>query len=361
EAQNPQSVSTKRQQQQLESLMTQIGSTDNLGTEIPMLNGQRVGHPISFHHVEHLSPTVVGPKMALINSPDLYKSYTQPNKGSTFPAAPTERKSPFRSFKSASSLMKLTKSTPQAANVISEPMKSVVTFRGKPIGAPAEFQHVEHLSATDLGVKHYQILNHRQQKADIISVLANPAAVVSERDNLPKTAAEKAQKTTYRGLPLSGPVTFEHVEHISVKDYKTHVANSNQSVPASDQALVPALKPRISSSEAPPSVPELPGGNVQRPPTQHGPRLATLQHITLQPLPLAQASPDYLRQPQAQAPQSNGASETSQDWQPQEHDQDQDQDTKQKQKNKHKDKDKDKPSHSQAKTTNIKDNGQRGG
>ncbi|KAJ1817247.1 hypothetical protein LPJ56_004110, partial [Coemansia sp. RSA 2599] len=219
------SLSSKRQQLQLESLIMQSKSTDDFGSGAPTVRGHPVGHPMAFQHVEHLSPTVVGPKMSLINSPDLYKSYTQPAKSTPPQQQLSERKSTFRSLNPAALLSKTTKSQSQASSGKTDPSKTVVTVRGKPIGAPTEFQHVEHLSAADI-MKNYQVHNQRQQQAEIMSVLYKPSSAGAERAKMFQTASERTQKTTYRGLPLSGPVTFEHVEHISVKDYKMHIANS---------------------------------------------------------------------------------------------------------------------------------------
>ncbi|KAJ1764408.1 hypothetical protein LPJ74_006650, partial [Coemansia sp. RSA 1843] len=66
------SVNSKRQQHQLESLMSQSkAAEDGEGaSSVPTVRGMPVGHPMSFQHVEHLSPTQVAPKMALINNMD---------------------------------------------------------------------------------------------------------------------------------------------------------------------------------------------------------------------------------------------------------------------------------------------------
>ncbi|KAJ2842108.1 hypothetical protein J3B02_005677, partial [Coemansia erecta] len=240
------SLSSKRQQLQLESLIMQSKSTDNLGSGAPTVRGQPVGHPMAFQHVEHLSPTVVGPKMSLINSPDLYKSYTQPAKNASPQQQPSERKSTLRSLNPASLLSKTSKSQLQASSSKTDPSKTVVTVRGKPIGAPTEFQHVEHLNADDI-MKNYQVHNQRQQQAAIMSVLYKPSSTGPERSKKLQTAAERKQHTTYRGLPLSGPVTFEHVEHISVKDYKTHIANSKTPEPQ-DMAPLGASESQSSSN-----------------------------------------------------------------------------------------------------------------
>ncbi|KAJ2723886.1 hypothetical protein GGI07_002349 [Coemansia sp. Benny D115] len=283
------SVNSKRQQLQLESLMTSTKDSDEQGSAgAPTVRGQPVGHPMAFHHVEHLSPTVIGPKMSLINGPELYKSYTQPAKSSA-PQAPEQKSSTFRSFK-PSLFSKSSKALPAVPTSSSknDPMKTMVTFRGKPIGAPAEFQHVEHLSASELSVKHYQLLNQRQHQGEIMSVLAKPTTVSTENEKRPKTAADRAQKTTFRGLPLSGPVTFEHVEHISLKDYKTHVANNpiNTQRPATASA---STSPSMDNKSPEPPLPTLPSEFAQRPSTQHkqggGPRLNALTHTSTQPLP----------------------------------------------------------------------------
>ncbi|KAJ1723756.1 hypothetical protein LPJ53_001924 [Coemansia erecta] len=316
------SLSSKRQQLQLESLLMQSSSTDDLAGSDgrPTVRGQAVGHPMAFHHVEHLSPTVVGPKMSLINSPDLYRSYTQPAKSTAPQQASSDRKSPFRSLNPVSLLAKSSsKALPPAPSGTSDPMKTVVTVRGKPIGAPTEFQHVEHLSASDV-MKNYQLLNQRQQQAEIMSVLSKPGNVGgSERSKKSHTIADRTPKTTYRGLPLSGPVTFEHVEHISVKDYKMHVANSHTLEPNGTTGMS-AAGSNASSTDAT-AVESISEGEQQGAQThqntqprhqQQGPRLAALQHTSSQqpqqqpqqPQQQSQSPPQAQTQSQPQPQQS---------------------------------------------------------
>ncbi|KAJ2374719.1 hypothetical protein IW150_002945 [Coemansia sp. RSA 2607] len=316
------SLSSKRQQLQLESLLMQSSSTDDLAGSDgrPTVRGQAVGHPMAFHHVEHLSPTVVGPKMSLINSPELYRSYTQPAKSSAPQQSSSERKSPFRSLNPVSLLAKSSsKALPPAPSGTSDPMKTVVTVRGKPIGAPTEFQHVEHLSASDI-MKNYQLLNQRQQQAEIMSVLSQPSTVGgSERNKKHQTLADRTPKTTYRGLPLSGPVTFEHVEHISVKDYKMHVANSHTLEPNGTTAMSNS-ESNASSTEATSveSTGKIEQQNAQthenkHPRQQQGPRLASLQHTSSQQTQQQQKP----QQQQEKEQQSHSESQTQSQPQPQ--------------------------------------------
>ncbi|KAJ2784398.1 hypothetical protein GGI15_002264 [Coemansia interrupta] len=312
------SLSSKRQQLQLESLLMQSSTDDLAGSDgRPTVRGQAVGHPMAFHHVEHLSPTVIGPKMSLINSPDLYRSYTQPAKSTAPQQLSSDRKSPFRSLNPVSLLAKsASKALPPAPSGASDPMKTVVTVRGKPIGAPTEFQHVEHLSASDI-MKNYQLLNQRQQQAEIMSVLSQPSnAVGSERSKKSQTMADRTPKTTYRGLPLSGPVTFEHVEHISVKDYKMHVANSHTLEPNGTTGMS-TVNSNASSTEAT-AVDSFSEGEQQgtqahqntQPKQQSGPRLTALQHTSSQQQQQSQQQHSQQQpqpsqaQPQAQPQQS---------------------------------------------------------
>ncbi|KAJ2709718.1 hypothetical protein H4R19_004108, partial [Coemansia spiralis] len=99
-------ASSQRQQHQLESLMSQSGAAGRDSSSGPMVGGRPVGHPMSFQHVEHLSPTDIAPKMPLING-RLYKPAEPPAKT----PAPTERRLKFRSFKPAALLTKPSKAS----------------------------------------------------------------------------------------------------------------------------------------------------------------------------------------------------------------------------------------------------------
>ncbi|KAJ2007132.1 hypothetical protein H4R26_000951 [Coemansia thaxteri] len=221
------SVNTERQQHQLESLLSLSKVGDGKEAVGPTVRGQPVGHPMSFQHVEHLSPTLIAPKLALINSSQLYKSSTVQPKSS----AGVEKKSHFLGFKPSSLLTKPSKQSLNAGGSSAPVTESVRTVRGKPIGAPSEFKHVDHLSPDEFSTQQYQMLNHRQQQHEIVSVLTQPGGggAAGER---PKTRAATGPssgslpKITYRGLPLSGPVTFEHVEHISPKDYHAQLLSA---------------------------------------------------------------------------------------------------------------------------------------
>ncbi|KAI9502805.1 hypothetical protein GGI25_002584 [Coemansia spiralis] len=243
------SVSSKRQQHQLESLLSLSKAAEEGGnmSSGPTVRGMPVGHPMSFKHVEHLSPTQVGPKMALFNSQPLPKTSMAKPRGSTSslnlgsnsgnsissgggssiqPASQPEKRSHFRSLKPASLLTKSSKlSLPGTSNSDSNKQaeRRVPTIRGRPIGAPSNFQHVEHLSPAEHGMQQFHLLNHRQQQQDILSVLAqSPTGVTKTRPNM-RIPESQTEKITYRGLPLSRPLTFEHVEHVSPREYKTRL------------------------------------------------------------------------------------------------------------------------------------------
>ncbi|KAJ2812610.1 hypothetical protein FBU31_007567, partial [Coemansia sp. 'formosensis'] len=226
------SVNSKRQQHQLESLISLSRASDDNEAAGPTVRGQPVGHPMSFQHVEHLSPTLIKPKLALINSPELYKSNTVQPKSSV--TATVEKKSHFRALKPASLLTKSSKQSLNGNDDASTAESTVRMVGGRPIGAPSGFKHVDHLSPDEYSTQQYQLLNHRQQQQEIISVLshANVGSVNSGGSaERPKTRGmtgtnKSLPKITYRGLPLSGPVTFEHVEHISPKDYHAQLLSA---------------------------------------------------------------------------------------------------------------------------------------
>ncbi|KAJ2079328.1 hypothetical protein H4R24_003860 [Coemansia sp. RSA 988] len=248
-------VNSKRQQHQLESLMSQDRGDSGKSSLGPMVGGKPVGHPMSFHHVEHLSPTEIAPKMPLINGlQQLNKPMEMPTK-----VAPTsERRLKFRNFKPASLLTKPSKASlgDSASINAGNGAKGAVTLRGKPIGAPSGFHHVEHMSPTEYSMQQYHLFNHRQQQTEIVSVLQqnnSQAGSNNERRRAPSAAA-KNEKITYRGLPLSGPVTFEHVEHMSPNEYKSHLETTvrKESVAAATANVDTLLQPRASADAATP-------------------------------------------------------------------------------------------------------------
>ncbi|KAJ2682011.1 hypothetical protein GGH99_004927 [Coemansia sp. RSA 1285] len=265
------SVSSKRQQHQLESLMSQTKSAEEGGSApmVPTVRGMPVGHPMSFQHVEHLSPTQLAPKMALINSldssvkqvssrpklsnssnrslasdvsinsnnnnsngnitnepsesqPPSYQLHVQP------PQPPSERRLNFRNLKPASLMTKASKlSLPGIGGTSSDAGKqnvsNVPSIRGKPISGPSNFQHVEHLSPEEHSMQQFHLLNHRQQQQEIMTMLAqSPVGAGKPRSNT-RVQDSKPDKIMYRGLPLSRPLTFEHVEHVSPREYKAHI------------------------------------------------------------------------------------------------------------------------------------------
>ncbi|KAJ2162629.1 hypothetical protein GGF46_000502 [Coemansia sp. RSA 552] len=234
------SVSSKRQQHQLESLMSQSVVGDNGdGLAGPTVGGQSVGFPMSFHHVEHLSPTEIAPKMPLING-QLHKPAAPTAKG-----APTERKLSFRNFKPASLLTKPSKQL-SSSSLGDSGKGGGITVRGKPIGAPMGFQHVEHMSPNKYSMEQFHLLNHRQQQSEIVSVLRqNSRKSTSQQQEQQQQQQQqqqplrsspslnvKPEKITYRGLPLSGPVSFEHVEHMSAQEYRDHMELSARTAAA---------------------------------------------------------------------------------------------------------------------------------
>ncbi|KAJ2463612.1 hypothetical protein GGI03_003733 [Coemansia sp. RSA 2337] len=258
------SVNTKRQQHQLESLISLSRASDDREALGPTVRGQPVGHPMSFQHVEHLSPTLIKPKLALINSPDLYKSSTVQPKSSL--TATVEKKSHFRALKPASLLTKSSKQSLNSSDSASTAESTVRMVGGRPIGAPSGFKHVDHLSPDEYSTQQYQLLNHRQQQQEIVSVLshANVGSGNSGSGNggeRPKTRGMTASnsslsKITYRGLPLSGPVTFEHVEHISPKDYHAQLLSAKLAGVA--PSAPPAAAVSESGAERNNSLPHLP-------------------------------------------------------------------------------------------------------
>ncbi|KAJ2852580.1 hypothetical protein IWW36_000209 [Coemansia brasiliensis] len=211
-------VSTKRQQHQLESLMTQ--SAGGLGDSAagPRVGGQPVGHPMSFQHVEHLSPTQIAPKMPLINN---FPGESRAPVSSAKPAN-SERRLNFRNFKPASLLTKPSKLSIGSSSS-NEAKKGPVTLRGKPIGAPSGFQHVDHLSPDEYSMQQFHLLNHRQQQNEIVSVLRQNSQAADESRKQAAPRPDRPEKITFRGLPVSGPVSFDHVEHVSPREYKQHL------------------------------------------------------------------------------------------------------------------------------------------
>ncbi|KAJ2328694.1 hypothetical protein GGI00_004129, partial [Coemansia sp. RSA 2681] len=252
------SVNTKRQQHQLESLISLSRASDDNEAAGPTVRGQPVGHPMSFQHVEHLSPTIIKPKLALINSPELYKSSTVQPKGSI--KATAEKKSHFRGLKPASLLTKSSKQSLSGGDSVPTTEPAVRMVGGKPIGAPSGFKHVDHLSPDEYSTQQYQLLNHRQQQHEIVSVLSQPNIGNSSSSGggsgeRPKTRGMTASnsslpKITYRGLPVSGPVTFEHVEHISPKDYHAQLLSAKLAgtAPSAETSTVSAPGADLSSS-----------------------------------------------------------------------------------------------------------------
>ncbi|KAJ2455306.1 hypothetical protein EV183_000842 [Coemansia sp. RSA 2336] len=209
-------VSSKRQQHQLESLMTQSAAGLGETAAGPKVGGQPVGHPMSFQHVEHLSPTQIAPKMPLINN---FPSDSRAPVSSAKPAN-SERRLNFRNFKPASLLTKPSKLSLGSSN---EAKKGPVTLRGKPIGAPSGFQHVDHLSPDEYSMQQFHLLNHRQQQSEIVSVLRQNSQPVEESRKQAPARPNRPEKITFRGLPVSGPVSFDHVEHVSPREYKQHL------------------------------------------------------------------------------------------------------------------------------------------
>ncbi|KAJ2783470.1 hypothetical protein H4R18_001679 [Coemansia javaensis] len=219
-------VNTKRQQHQLESLLSQSEGGGRDSSSGPMVGGQPVGHPMSFQHVEHLSPTDVGPKMPLING-CLERAALEAPAAAKGAAAPSERRLKFRNFKPAALLTKSSKASIGSGSSGDGDKPAGLTVRGKPIGAPMGFHHVEHMSPTEYSMQQFHLLNHRQQQAEIVSVLRQNSQSSGER---PRTRApsvgarrDRRDKVTLRGLPVSGPVSFEHVEHVSPRDYRRHI------------------------------------------------------------------------------------------------------------------------------------------
>ncbi|KAJ1728800.1 hypothetical protein LPJ61_003846 [Coemansia biformis] len=241
-------VSTKRQQHQLESLMSLSGAAGRDTSSGPMVGGQPVGHPMSFQHVEHLSPTDIAPKMPLINR-RLHKAAEAPAKG----PAPPERRLKFRNFKPAALLTKPSKASVGSAgsgNAGDADKGAAVMVRGKPIGAPVGFQHVDHLSPTEYSMQQFHLLNHRQQQSEIVSVLRQNSESSSElqRRRAP-SLVDKHDKITFRGLPVSGPVSFAHVEHVSPREYQRHLGDSARKASAATAA---------DSEDMSPSAPPMP-------------------------------------------------------------------------------------------------------
>ncbi|KAJ2747990.1 hypothetical protein GGI20_000077 [Coemansia sp. BCRC 34301] len=248
------SVNTKRQQHQLESLISLSRASDVNEAAGPTVRGQPVGHPMSFQHVEHLSPTIIKPKLALINSPELYKSSTVQPKSNV--KATAEKKSHFRVLKPASLLTKSSKQSLGDSDSASATEPTVRMVGGKPIGAPSGFQHVDHLSPEAYSTQQYQLLNHRQQQHEIVSVLSQTN--VGGSSERPKTRGMTASnsslpKIMYRGLPVSGPVTFEHVEHISPKDYQAQFLSAKlaSATPSVAAVAAPGAERTIPTQQLP--------------------------------------------------------------------------------------------------------------
>ncbi|KAJ2737183.1 hypothetical protein IW152_000204 [Coemansia sp. BCRC 34962] len=266
------SVNTKRQQHQLESLISLSRASDDNEALGPTVRGQPVGHPMSFQHVEHLSPTLIKPKLALINSPDLYKSSTTQPKSSL--AEAVEKKSHFRSLKPASLLTKSSKQSLNGSDSASGADSTVRMVGGRPIGAPTGFKHVDHLSPDEYSTQQYQLLNHRQQQQEIVSVLSQASVGSgsgsgsggsngsSERPKTRGMAGPNSSlpKITYRGLPVSGPITFEHVEHISPKDYHVQLLSSKLAgvAPSAPAASNSASEPGAARNNSLPHLPTAP-------------------------------------------------------------------------------------------------------
>ncbi|KAJ1798119.1 hypothetical protein LPJ59_002707 [Coemansia sp. RSA 2399] len=312
------SVSSKRQQHQLESLMSQSNGAEDGGgmSSVPMVRGMPVGHPMSFQHVEHLSPTQVAPKMALINSMDhsakqapgraklssssisrrslagdgnnsngslqrqqspqlkpQLSQQPQEQQQEQQPAYQIHSKSPqplpekrlnFRSLKPAALMTKASKlslpgissisngiSTSISGGTNKQNVPSVPTIRGKPISGPSNFQHVEHLSPEEHSTQQFHLLNHRQQQQEILSMIAqSPTGVSKARSNTRGPDANKPEKIMFRGLPLSRPLTFEHVEHVSPREYKAHMETKELVEVDSAATGVSAYAPRLSDEPA---------------------------------------------------------------------------------------------------------------
>ncbi|KAJ2764652.1 hypothetical protein IWQ57_005086, partial [Coemansia nantahalensis] len=280
-------VSTKRQQHQLESLMSQSGAAGRDTPSTPMVGGQPVGHPMSFQHVEHLSPTDIAPKMPLINS-QLQKAAEAPAKG----PAPSERRLKFRNFKPAALLTKPPKPPAASASAGKRP----ATVRGKAIGAPIGFQHVDHLSPTEYSMQQFHLLNHRQQQSEIVSVLRqNSESSGEQQRRRAPSLSDRPDKITFRGLPVSGPVSFEHVEHVSPREYRRHMedlarAASDATTPVSNPATT-VTDDCASPGAAPPTVRRSPSdyaaeasldaaSEASDDTSDERPRIAALQHTS---------------------------------------------------------------------------------
>ncbi|KAJ2550858.1 hypothetical protein EV175_003909 [Coemansia sp. RSA 1933] len=313
------SVSSKRQQHQLESLMSQSSAAEDGGgmSSVPTVRGMPVGHPMSFQHVEHLSPTQVAPKMALINSMDITPSKQAPGRpklsnsstkslgsdsnnsnGSSqrqqsspqlgsqqsheqlhsqeqqdLPAYQLHAKSPqpqserrlnFRNLKPTALMTKASKlslpgissisnsisngiSTSISGSASKQNVSSVPTIRGKPISGPSNFQHVEHLSPEEHSTQQFHLLNHRQQQQEILSMISqSPTAASKVRSNT-RGPENKPEKIMFRGLPLSRPLTFEHVEHVSPREYKAHMETKELvEMDSTAAGMSPDAPPRLS-------------------------------------------------------------------------------------------------------------------
>ncbi|KAJ2355389.1 hypothetical protein GGF43_002711, partial [Coemansia sp. RSA 2618] len=255
-------VNSKRQQQQLELLMSQSSLVDGDGVARPTVAGQPVGHPMSFQHVEHLSPREVGPKMPLINGlqqaqplPPAESQAGPPSPDPPQPAAApaktsgsSERRLNFRNFKPASLLSKPSK---QSIGSSDSGKAAGPTVRGKPIGAPQGFQHVDHISSEEYSMQQFHLLNHRQQQTEIISVLRQNSVQEGKPRGRTGSTAGRHEKLTFHGLPVSGPVSFEHVEHVSADEYKLHLEDTmRKATVAAATANVDTLLPKKPESDS---------------------------------------------------------------------------------------------------------------
>ncbi|KAJ2848599.1 hypothetical protein GGI22_005700, partial [Coemansia erecta] len=130
-------------------------------------------------------------------------------------------------------------------------VSSVPTIRGKPISGPSNFQHVEHLSPEEHSTQQFHLLNHRQQQQEIMSMIAqSPTGTGKVRSNTRGPEAKKPEKIMFRGLPLSRPLTFEHVEHVSPREYKAHMETKELVEVDSAVTGVSAGAPRLSDEPA---------------------------------------------------------------------------------------------------------------
>ncbi|KAI8324657.1 hypothetical protein GQ54DRAFT_302458 [Martensiomyces pterosporus] len=135
-------------------------------------------------------------------------------------------------------------STPNRANKLGDKAQRVPTVRGLAVGQPMDFRHVEHLSPTDHSILQYQDLNHNQQVKEMVSVAT-----------VPNVTSDKMRGGTVRGLPVSGPVSFTHVKHVSQSEYKTQIKKYMETIATQPSA----------SSKGPDQAPTVRGLPVSNP------------------------------------------------------------------------------------------------